>query len=416
MRFRIQFATALVCTTAVIAIARPSLAQSLSQRGKAPNAAAPLTLTSGEMPAGPMKPSPVSDGGHGQDYIVQSSGDGSGYSSGSYTEGLSAGACCDQSCSPVCGCESGGCGSDSRWFFTADYLYVHPTFSDSTAFIRQDLGAGTDDFIPLDFSYDSSYRFGGGCRLCSCGDEFRFMFTRFSGDASEVALPTDIVPFGADAPPDGRTVINANVDAKTYDLECVKIIPLGGRSGNCGEGCGRSCPAWDLGWSGGIRWADVNWDRSYTALDDTDFAVTDIRSGMKFHGGGIRTGLEGRRYFGCDGWLSLYGKGNVSLLLGDVNIDTVRSSDEGNTVVRQSYNSRQLISMFDMEAGVTAQVTCHTAITAGYLLSAWSDLGFRNSFDICDCDAVTPPLLASKMDDSNTLGFDGLFVRVEFAF
>ena len=41
---------------------------------------------------------------------------------------------------------------------------------------------------------------------------------------------------------------------------------------------------------------------------------------MDFQGGGLRTGLEGRRYFFKDGWLSIYGKGDISLLLGDVNV------------------------------------------------------------------------------------------------
>jgi hypothetical protein len=360
----------------------------------------------------------MSDGIHGQqDYFAQAPGSGDGYCSGGCADGYCSGACCDQGCASTCGCDSGCCNSGGRLFVTADYLLVHPSFGDATAFIRQDLGAGTDTFVPLDFNYDSSYRIGGGYRLCSCGDELRFMYTRFSGDASAVALPGDIVPLTADPPPDGRTVINANVNANTYDLECVKIIPLGGGSSNCGDCCGKSCPAWDIGWSGGIRWADVDWNRSYVALDDTDFPVTDVRTGMRFHGGGIRTGLEGRRYFGCDGWLSLYGKGNISLLLGDVNIDSVRSSDDGNTVVRQSYSNRQIVTMFDMEAGVTAQVTCHTSITAGYLFSAWTDLGFRNSFDVCNCgDATVPPLLNTTMDDSNVLGFDGLFVRAEYAF
>ena len=72
--------------------------------------------------------------------------------------------------------------------------------------------------------------------------------------------------------------------------------------------------------------------------------------------------------------------------------------------------------MFDLEGGVTAQVTCHCAITAGYLMSAWSDLGFRNAFDVCDCgDSAVPALLATKFDDANMLGFDGLFVRFEYA-
>jgi hypothetical protein len=334
-------------------------------------------------------------------------------------DGYCDGGCCDQGC---CGdeCGSGCCDSRGRFFVTADYLLVHPSFSQATAFIRQDLGEGTDTFVPFDFDYNSSYRFGGGYRT-SCGDEIRFLYTRMNGDASAVAFPGDIVPFTADPPPDGRTLIHADVDAKTYDLECVKIIPLGGNCGGCGDACGsccgRSCPAWDIGWSGGIRWADVGWNRSYVALDDTDFPVTDVRTGLTFRGGGIRTGLEGRRYFFQDGWLSIYGKGNISLLLGDVNMDTTRSSDDGNTVVRQFFSNRQIIPMFDLEAGLTAQVTCHTAFTAGYLFSAWSDLGFRNSFDVCDCgDSAVPALLGTKQDNANILGFDGFFARVEFAF
>ncbi len=223
-------------------------------------------------------------------------------------------------------------------------------------------------FVPLDFNYNSSYRFGGGYRMSSCGDEIRFMFTRFNGDASAVAFPGDIVPHGADPPPDGRTLIDADVDVKTYDLECVKIIPLGGRCGGgcgdaCGDCCGKSCPAWDIGWSGGIRWADASWDRSYVAFDDTDFPVTDVRSGMDFPRRRYSDG-PGRPslLWFSDGWLSVYSKGNVSLLLGDVDIDTVRESDDGNTVVRQSFSNRQLIPVFDLEAGLTAQVTCHTAI------------------------------------------------------
>jgi len=241
-----------------------------------------------------------------------------------------------------------------------------------------------------------------------------------NGDAFATATPNDILPFSTEPPPGGITNIRADVDAHTYDLECVKIIPLGGRCGGCGDacGCGKSCPAWDVAWSGGIRWADVDWNRSYEAVDNTGFNVTDLRTGLDFHGGGIRTGLEGRRYFGCDGWLSLYSKGNLSLLLGDVDIHTSRVADsDPATRVTQTFSNRQLIPVFDLEAGLTAQVTCHTALTAGYLMSAWSDLGFRNSIDVCDCATTgTVPLLPTHMDDANILGFDGFFARVEFAF
>ena len=41
---------------------------------------------------------------------------------------------------------------------------------------------------------------------------------------------------------------------------------------------------------------------------------------MNFRGGGLRSGLEGRRYFCDNGCLSVYLKGDISLLLGDVTI------------------------------------------------------------------------------------------------
>jgi hypothetical protein len=87
------------------------------------------------------------------------------------------------------------------------------------------------------------------------------------------------------------------------------------------------------------------------------------------------------------------------------------------TVVSQEYSNRQIIPVTELEAGVTAQVTCHTAISAGYLMTAWHDLGFRNAFDVCDCgDAQVPPLLATSHDDANILGFDGFFARLEWCY
>jgi hypothetical protein len=46
-------------------------------------------------------------------------------------------------------------------------------------------------------------------------------------------------------------------------------------------------------------------------------------------------------------------------------------------------------------------------MTAGYLMSAWHDLGFREH------DSVASEVL---FDDANILGFDGFFARLEFAY
>jgi Legionella pneumophila major outer membrane protein precursor len=351
-----------------------------------------------------------------------------GYMSGAYGE-LGYPACGPGPCSDSyagSGDESCMYGvSGGGFFFTIDYLNVRATFSEATAFVDQDLADGEDEFVPLEFDYNSSYRIGGGYRSCCCGDQIRFLYTRMTSDASDTAFPGDIVPYEAAPPPGGHTDISADVDARTFDLECAKTIPLGGQccdccnscdgGSSCGSGCGHCCPAWDITWSGGIRWADVDWNRHFVALDQNDFPVTDARASLDFRGGGLRTGLEGRRYFFRDGWVSIYAKGDISLLLGDVNVKGVREvndpSAQQNPVVTntQTFTTRQIIPVTELEAGATAQVTCHTAITAGYLFAAWHDLGFRDTFEL-------NTLLPLTYDDANILGFDGFFLRAEVGF
>ena len=61
-------------------------------------------------------------------------------------------------------------------------------------------------------------------------------------------------------------------------------------------------------------------------------------------------------------------------------------------------------------------VTCHSTFSAGYMLSAWHDLGFRDE-PVLGRQALNPvDVLVSHYDDANILGFDGFFARVEFAY
>jgi hypothetical protein len=244
------------------------------------------------------------------------------------------------------------------------------------------------------------------------------MFTQMTSDASNTAFPGDIVPEEATAPPGGQTNIRANVDARTLDLECAKTIPLGGQCCGCGDGCCDSCcsgcPAWDLTWAGGVRWADVGWQQSFAAADSTGFTVTDGEVGMNFRGGGLRTGLEGRRYFFKDGWLSLYAKGDISLLLGDVNVSSIRTVVDPtgvspNIVNTQTFRSRQIVPVTELETGVTGQLSCRLSVTAGYLFAAWHDLGIRQEHQLNTLQPIS-------YDDANILGFDGFFARAEFDF
>jgi hypothetical protein len=373
----------------------------------------------------------MSSSGPSEGYYMGTSADG-GYGACGCSENYCDQGCCDAPCGGSYSGPSGLglCNNGGQFFFQADYLNVRASFSEATAKVIETLNGsdGSDRFVPLDFEPESSYRFGGGYRLCCCGEEIRFLYTRMTSQADDTAVNGNLVPIEASPPPGGETLIHADVDAQSYDIEWAKTIPLGGCccsdscgdacgsgcAGGCGSGCCRPCcPAWDITWSGGVRIADVGWSRGFNANDANGFNVTQARSTMDFQGGGLRAGLEGRRYFCKDGWLSIYGKGNISLLYGTVDIKTIRNTFDPTTGPTasntQTFTNRQIIPVTDIEAGLTAQVTSHAAVSAGYLMSAWHDLGIR------DEDQLNT-LLPISYDDANILGFDGIFARVEVAF
>jgi hypothetical protein len=368
-----------------------------------------------------------------------------GYNSGAYCGEPQ----CDDGCCNACGgfgCEGmcwdrGGLCSQfgvvcppGRYYVTADYVYIRANFSEAVAFLEQiddqQQGVGSDEFHELDFQYESSYRVGGGYRMGGCNEEIRFMFTRLSSFANDVAPLGSFVPYEVSAPPGGETLIHADVDIKSYDLEFAKTIPLGGQA-SCGDACGGGdpwggigcgdacgdccgCPAWDLTWTGGLRFADAGWNRTYTAVDADEFITTNAVSVLDFRGGGLRLGLEGRRYFFPNGCMSLYLKGDLSLLLGDVDVQAVRITDDPSTpdpdtTNSQTFESREIIPVTEIETGLTGHITCNTSVTTGYMYSAWHDLGFRDEFNF-------PTLMETHYDDANILGFDGFFARLEVAY
>ena len=360
---------------------------------------------------------------------------GGSYEIGGYPADSDSGDCdtgCNECCEPSYGSswyiDDGWVTQPGTFFMTAEYLYVRANYSDAVSFLEQDdsqQNFGTDEFHQLNFRHESSYRVGGGYRLCNCDEEIRFLFTRLSSfaDQDEAQLG-DFIPYEVSPPPDGRTLINADVEVKSYDLEYVKTIPLGGQCEKCGcnGSCGcvdqctacNSCPTWDITWSGGIRFAEADWERSYVAVDSNDAVATDARSVMNFEGGGLKVGLEGRRYFGQCGWFSIFLKGDISLLLGHVDLVATRVVEGGTApdlVNIQSNNIRQIIPVTEIEAGMTTQLTSFASVSAGYLFSAWHDLGFRDQFAL---DNVA--FMETGYDDANILGFDGMFVRLETDF
>jgi Legionella pneumophila major outer membrane protein precursor len=348
------------------------------------------------------------------------------------------GECCESPCCGSCECNSCGnwgnwcnlcptLGSPRPWFFTADYLYVRANFSEAVAFLEHVTAPSgsttfTDTFHELDFQYQSSYRFGGGYKLPCCGEEIRFLFTRMSSSADTIQPGVDdtiIGPFETSPGPNGTLTAHGQVDTKSYDVEFAKTIPLGGCSTGCGDCCRPSCPAWDITWEGGFRFADVNWDRTYVG-DNPDIEQTrTATANMGFQGGGPRFGVEGRRYFGGRQWFSAYLKGDISLLMGHVNVRDHRVTtivdSPPDTIEIQTASFRNIVPVTEIEAGLTGQLTNSIKLNAGYLFSAWHDLGFRDEFQFVN-SANNSPFLETQYDDANILGFDGFFARLEFDF
>ena len=308
--------------------------------------------------------------------------------------------------------------------FIADYLYVRANFSEAVAYIVENddtLNLDEDTVYELNFQHESSYRIGGGFQLGCCDEEIRFTFTRLSSGASAIAPPGALIPYEAIGTE--PTVITADVDVKSFDLDFRKTIPLGGPAccecsdccDPCGDPCGcgdaccaPSCPAWDITWSGGLRFADVDWTRSYIGTDDGE-SFRRATPSLWFSGGGPRVGLEGRRYFGTNGWCSVFLKGDISLLLGQMEERIVRF-DENDFETRLTQRGRRIIPVTEIEAGLSTQLTQSSRVSAGYLFSAWHDLGFRDQFDI------QTAVESNSTDTANILGFDGFFARVEVGF
>ncbi|MCA9230841.1 MAG: hypothetical protein KDA57_09330 [Planctomycetales bacterium] len=371
--------------------------------------------------------------------------DPSGYDGGSCAS-CNYGDCnsCNQCCPTDC-CEGGGslfgagiCARPGQFFLVGEYIYARASLSEALAYVVSDPNAqpGADNIIPgdryveFDFGYQSSYRFSGGYRFCDCGGEIVFNFARYQSDASFSVQdtstspnPTIFSPYEVDAPGNAGVLVgSANVDLKSYDLGIAKTIPLGSPLGCCDtccddccggcDSCCCWCPAWDLTWSAGLRYADVEWARSTLATTSAADQIDTATTRLNFDGIGARVGVLGRRYIGRRGLMSVYAKGDFSLLAGDMNIDTIVTDDPDGTTpssVRSHSNTgNRIIPVTEIEAGGTVYLGNHVQLSSGYFLSAWHDLGFRDTYDFGN--------QLSHYDDANILGFDGFFARAEITY
>jgi hypothetical protein len=337
---------------------------------------------------------------------------------------------CGDECAEGCGCDvGGGCGlglagggvrGGGQFFVGGEYLSIRSTFSEATAYRRIDLENNTEELVQFDQNYGGSYRVYAGYRLCNCGGEIRFTYTNFNtdGEFNSGALNTNgqtvsiESPYEVVAPGDGDSLNGrSSTDVNIYDIAFAKTIPLGSPLGcnPCGcDPCCAPCPAWDLQFIGGIRVANVNSQLGYASVTPSSTIVPDrtATSNVSFDGVGLRGGILGRRYIGRSGMASVYVRGDISLLLGDVDYFA-----GGTTFPRTSISATEVIPVTDLEAGATMFLTRNLSVTGGYLLSAWHDLGHRAEYNY---SATGTQLLS--MDDANMMMFDGFFVRGELMF
>jgi len=326
----------------------------------------------------------------------------------------------------TCGFTTGGQGNGfglaagflerpGQFFFGAEYIYARASFSEALAYVVTDANnpQGGNEFVEYDFDYSSSYRFYGGYRIPDCGCEIVFEYARYESDATAHIDPTVSQTVVGAYEINGRQQNYADVDIDSYGVGIARTIPLGGCGDACGAGCGW-CPLWDITWSAGLRFAEVGWGRNQIAIGGTPtapFIDSTATTQLRFDGVGARIGLLGRRYIGRKGLASIYAKGDFSLLVGNMSISTI-TQDVVNVdppVFSHRNSARRVIPVTEIEAGVSAHLGDHVTLSAGYFISAWHDLGMRDTYEF-------DLFQLSHYDDANILGFDGYFARAEVAF
>ncbi|MBN1853667.1 MAG: hypothetical protein JW829_13125 [Pirellulales bacterium] len=306
-----------------------------------------------------------------------------------------------------------------QFFVGMDWLHVRADLSENVAYLEKNLATFTDTFHEIDMGYNDSYSLYGGYRTCECCGEVRFAFSRYrSGGcikSPEVNLyrqfQAPLISTASTLDIGDYIASCSEVDARSYDLDFARTIPLGSELDDC-SCCW--CPAWDLKWFAGLRYADVGWIHAHDLYHQGALPPNSYQHGqttMDFEGIGGRIGMEGRRYIGRSGRFSVFAKGAISLLLGDIEYTSIQYDVETPTIFpTQRASFKRIIPVTDIELGGAVHVRDNITVSAGYLLSSWHDLGIGDHTDFSYQN------LPVEYDDANILGFDGFFVRAEVAY
>src|SRR5262249_34742106 len=182
-------------------------------------------------------------------------------------------------------------------------------------------------------------------------------------------------------PADGQFfTANAGITANIFDIDFAKCLSLGGPCGPC-DPCG--CPRWDLRWAAGVRVADISrFDNNFTSTAQGN-TVTTANIDCRFVGAGPRIGIQGRRYFGCNGCLSVFAKGSQALLIGNYDMNRIKTTpgtQQVPTEVTAQFDTfARMIPVMDIELGGTWQVAPYTFVSVGWFFQCWWDLGWSET-------------------------------------
>ncbi|MGC4006646.1 MAG: Lpg1974 family pore-forming outer membrane protein [Pirellulales bacterium] len=332
---------------------------------------------------------------------------------------------CGGSCGGLSDCVPCNYFARNGWYIGADYTYSRANFSEPVSSVVRVVSTDangnntfTDSNQTYDLNYQSNFRVNGGYRWGTCGEAINFSYTGFQDNTTYFApIPVagSVVvagPMAINCSPGDRLITSLNISANNYDLDYSKRIPICTQgSDECG--CPGGCPPWALTWSAGLRYGDVSLNSPTTLFDATGALVTSSNASVEFQGIGPKIGLEGRRYLGCNQRWSVYGKGSLSLLVGQYDV-ALRSVIPGppDAIAMQNYNYTRMVPVTDIEIGISRQIGAKTMVTAGYFAQCWWDVSTLNTVDASGVGIINTP----NLDDANIMAFDGFMFRIERVF
>jgi hypothetical protein len=169
------------------------------------------------------------------------------------------------------------------------------------------------------------------------------------------------------------------------------------------------CGAFTLYGVGGVRFAELKQEfhGQFSIL-----GTTDVITHSNFDGAGPRLGLEGQAWV-CGGF-GVYGKTALNLLIGDFRTSYHQENTFQNLLVDTGFTKSRVVPNLELEVGGSWCGCCdHVRISAGYLISSWSNVVSTNGL----IDAVQQNAFTQNRENlKDTVIFDGFVVRLEVRF